>query len=55
MSISIRKGIRSDVDHLEILYDTINDHMEKGINYCGWKKGVYPTRNEAIRGIEESN
>ena len=55
MSISIRKGIKSDADDLEILYDTINDHMEKGINYCGWKKGVYPTRNDAIRGIEEGN
>jgi ribosomal protein S18 acetylase RimI-like enzyme len=55
MSIYIRKGLMSDVDELEKLYDELNDYSAKHINYSGFKKGVYPTRVNAVCGIEENN
>lgn len=53
MSITIRKASNYDVDELEQLYDSLNDYLESTINYPGWIKGIYPTRKEAVNGINE--
>ena len=53
MDIIIRLGIDDDIDKLEQLYDELNDHLENSINYPGWKKGIYPTREEAVNGIKD--
>lgn len=52
MEIQIRKGTSHDIDDLEELYNVLNDALEKGVNYPGWKKGVYPIRDDAEQGIE---
>lgn len=54
MEISIEKGVLQDIDELEQLYDSLNDSLAEGINYPGWKKGVYPIREDAIDGIESN-
>ena len=52
---NIEVGRMSDVDVLEKLYNELNDYLEKGVNYSGWRKDVYPTRETAESGIEEGN
>ncbi|HWR24359.1 MAG TPA: GNAT family N-acetyltransferase [Feifaniaceae bacterium] len=49
----IRKGTGTDVEELAALYDALNDHLEATINHPGWKKGVYPVREDARRAAEE--
>ena len=41
-----------DLDELEKLYDDLNDYLDSGINYSGWKKDVYPVRETASDAIE---
>lgn len=52
MKVEIKKGTMNNLDELEILYDTLNDALAEGINYPGWRKGIYPIREDAIKGIE---
>ena len=51
MSIMIETGKKSDIEEIAQLYDDLNDSLASGINYPGWRKGVYPTRQDAIEGI----
>jgi ribosomal protein S18 acetylase RimI-like enzyme len=51
MQINIELGNEKDIDEIENLYDELNDYLADGINYPGWKKGTYPTRQNAIDGI----
>lgn len=53
--MAIRKGIISDIDNLENLYNNLNDYLEANINYPGWIKHVYPVKETAVTGIEENN
>lgn len=49
--------IRADITHIEEiskLYDEVCDFLCEHENYPGWKKGVYPTRDDAKEGIKES-
>jgi ribosomal protein S18 acetylase RimI-like enzyme len=55
MNIVIEKGTKFDIDLLEQLYDDLNDFLENSINYPGWKKGIYPTRENAVNGIINDN
>lgn len=55
MDIIIELGKENDIDELEQLYNELNDHLEKEVNYPGWKKGVYPIRQNAIDGVENAN
>lgn len=55
MNVSIELAKVNDIDELEQLYNDLNDYLEKGINYPGWKKGVYPVRQNAVDGIENEN
>ena len=43
----------SDLDEVGNLYDAVCDYLNKHINYPGWKKGIYPTAEDARKGIEE--
>lgn len=43
-----------DIDEIENLYDDLNDYLETGVNYSGWKKGIYPVRETAIEGIKSN-
>lgn len=53
--MKIRKGIQTDIDGLEKLYNDLNDYLSSHTNYPGWRKGIYPTREDAVKGIEENN
>lgn len=55
MDILIELGKVSDIDELEQLYNDLNDYLEKGVNYPGWKKDIYPVRQNAIEGVKNSN
>lgn len=54
MDIAIEKGTESDIGQLALLYDELNEFLENGINYPGWIKGVYPTREDAIQGVSSN-
>lgn len=49
----IRKGTLADVEELAALYDALNDHLAATVNHAGWRKGVYPVRENALRAAEE--
>lgn len=51
MNIVIKKGTKLDINQLTHLYDDLNDFLECNTNYPGWKKGVYPTREDAVNGV----
>lgn len=55
MNINFELGKEKDIDELEQFYNDLNDHLEKGTNYPGWKKGVYPVRQNAVDGIKNRN
>ncbi len=55
MKLIIEKGTLRDADELGRLYDDLNDFLACHTNYPGWKKNVYPTRDDAVEGIEEGN
>lgn len=53
MDFNIELGQTIDIDDLELLYNELNDYLEKEINYPGWKKGIYPVRENASIGVEK--
>lgn len=55
MNITMRQGRANDLDELERLYDDLNDHLTATTNYPGWRKGDYPTRRDAVKGIKEGS
>lgn len=55
MNITIELGEEVDIDELEQLYDDLNDYLENTVNYPGWKKGIYPVRQNAIDGVRNNN
>ena len=52
-AIRIRKAGPRDVDAVAALYDELNDYLSKHVNYPGWRRGVYPTREDAEAGAQE--
>ena len=55
MNFIIELGNTNDIDELEKLYNDLNDHLEKEVNYPGWRKGIYPVRQNAIDGVKHGN
>ncbi|MDD7739944.1 MAG: GNAT family N-acetyltransferase [Fusicatenibacter sp.] len=53
MNLCIRKAKPSDLDQIEKLYADLCDYLSEGVNYPGWKKDIYPTAVDALKGIEE--
>lgn len=49
----IEKAMLNDADELGRLYDSVNDHLMATVNYPGWKKGLYPVREDAVDAIRE--
>ncbi len=52
---TIVKGTTNDIDELENLYDNLNEHLQSSTNYPGWAKGIYPIRETAVIGIQNTN
>ncbi|MBZ9623745.1 GNAT family N-acetyltransferase [Clostridium sp. FP2] len=55
MDIIFELGKAKDIGELEQLYNDLNGHLAKGVNYPGWKKGIYPVRQNAIDGVKHGN
>lgn len=55
MEITFERGTIEHIDEIELLYNKLNDYLEMHINYPGWKKGIYPIRENAVEGISEGN
>lgn len=51
--MEIRKAVPSDLEQIEFLYNNLCDYLEMNQNYPGWKKGVYPVREDAENGLRE--
>ena len=52
IDLHIEKARPSDIDAVAALYDDLNDYLAANVNYPGWMKGVYPTRNDAEHFFE---
>lgn len=48
MELRIAKAQEKDMDEIENLYNVLNDYLESHVNYPGWRKGIYPTREHAL-------
>jgi len=53
--MKIEAGIADDISQLEKLYNDVNDYLQQGVNFSGWAKGVYPTKETAEIGINEKS
>ena len=51
--IQIKKASEADLDQIEKLYGDICGYLETHKNYPGWKKGIYPARCDAEKGLME--
>ena len=51
MKTWIEKAAAADIDEMGRLYDSLNDYLEQHVNYPGWRKGIYPAREDAEKGI----
>ena len=49
--MEIRKGTAWELDELAALYNAVCGALEAGINYPGWRRDIYPTRQDAERGV----
>ena len=49
----IEKAALRDADEVGALYDSVVDDLEATVNYPGWKKGIYPIREDAQDAIRE--
>ena len=53
--LEVRKLSFDDKDDLYALFTELIDSLDQGLNYAGWKKGVYPTLDHADKGLAEDN
>lgn len=51
--IHIRKAVASDLTQIEQLYNDVCDYLSLHNNYPGWKKGIYPVREDAEKALKE--
>ncbi len=52
MNIIIEQASERDIDELEQLYNDTNDYLASTTNYPGWRKGIYPIREDAVKGVQ---
>jgi len=55
MDIRIRRATKNDIDNIEKMWDELNDYLAEHENYPQWKKGVYPLREHAEEGVDDSS
>lgn len=51
--MQIEKASERDIDEIEKLYNETSDYLEAHVNYPGWKKGIYPAREDAEKAFSE--
>lgn len=52
--IAFVQGTPDDIEDVSTLYDELNDYLASTTNYPGWRKGIYPTRQDAIDGVRDN-
>lgn len=55
MEIQMEYGTYADLDAIEQLYNDLHAALQIGVNYPGWRKDIYPTREDAAAGIENQS
>ena len=50
--IEITLATEDDIQEIGALYDALNDYLAEHENYPGWRKGIYPTDEDAATGVE---
>ena len=53
MNPVLEQAIAADLDEVTLLYDSINRYLADHTNYPGWKKDVYPAREDAENGVNQ--
>lgn len=53
MNFTLRRAKLSDLAGIEELYDNVCDRLAGAVNYPGWRKGIYPTGEDALAAIRE--
>ncbi|MBE6015661.1 MAG: GNAT family N-acetyltransferase [Lachnospiraceae bacterium] len=53
--IIIRKAGSDDLDRVEEIYNRIHTEEEAGRAGCGWKRGIYPTRDTALQALSRDD
>ena len=53
MDVTFRQGTINDTLEIEELYNSVSDYFSVNINYCGWKRGVYPAREDVEKDIAD--
>ena len=51
----IRKAAAADIDAVEAIYNEIHTREEAGLSSTGWRRGIYPTREDAAQDLERGN
>ena len=51
----IRKATPADIDAVEAIYNEIHDREEAGLSSTGWRRGIYPTREDAEEALERDD
>ncbi len=54
VSIDIRKAVLDDINELELLYGSICDYLADKEYNPGWRKGCFPTREDALYFLKEN-
>lgn len=55
MKINVRIASQADINSVTQIYEDLCDYLENHHNYPGWKKGVYPTQEDAVQGLGEQS
>ena len=55
MNIAIEKALLNDIDELELLYNDICDYLATKEYNPGWRKGCFPTKNDALYFIKDNS
>ena len=53
--MEFKKAGSTDAEEISKLYDDVCEYLSEHKNYPGWKKGIYPTIDDADAGIKESS
>ena len=51
----IRKAAAADIDAVEAIYNDIHTREEAGLASTGWRRGFYPTREDAEEALERGD
>ena len=52
--MTFEKANMNDLEEISNLYEDVCDYLNEHENYPGWKKGIYPSKDDARAGIEEN-